>query len=344
MWHVCEEHYAHYRTAVGAEPDRVQWERPLFEYKAKLDAKYQFDRQDIAHWANVVRLQFPLYVKHWQENPDVLNRTPAFQELPFNIPYKLPSGRIVRLRGKIDAGDMIGQPDLYIQEDKTKSEIDEAQLKRQLMFDMQTMIYLTAIHEGRYEPCFNKVIPKGARIAGVRYNVVRRPLSGGKGTIVRGQGTAGAKCNRKSCREGGVPTCDACHGSGRVGGKPPETEAAYYARVAQYIKNEPSTYFARWKVEVSKSEVDRFRRETLDPILEQLCQWYDWIEGCEILGINPFGDRGNVQHLHYRHPFGLYNVLDEGGSTEYDNYLNTGSTLGLEKATSLFEELETAAA
>jgi hypothetical protein len=55
----------------------------------------------------------------------------------------------------------------------------------------------------------------------------------------------------------------------------------------------------------------------------------------------PWGD--NLAHpsaIHWRHPFGVYDALNEGGSSDLDEYLETGSTVGLEKASTLFPELE----
>jgi hypothetical protein len=44
--------------------------------------------------------------------------------------------------------------------------------------------------------------------------------------------------------------------------------------------------------------------------------------------------------VHWRHPFGVYDALNEGGSSDLDEYLETGSTVGLERASTLFPELE----
>jgi hypothetical protein len=78
-----------------------------------------------------------------------------------------------------------------------------------------------------------------------------------------------------------------------------------------------------------------FKRTFLDPILEQLCDWWDWIG---VLKQDPFDTKGSGG-IHWRHPFGVYNVLDEGGSTEYDEFLLTGNTAGLERRERLYEEL-----
>jgi hypothetical protein len=43
--------------------------------------------------------------------------------------------------------------------------------------------------------------------------------------------------------------------------------------------------------------------------------------------------------LHYRHPFGSVNWLDEGGASDLDEYLATGSEAGLQRIDDLFPEL-----
>ncbi len=92
-------------------------------------------------------------------------------------------------------------------------------------------------------------------------------------------------------------------------------------------------WFARWKVGISRRDIEVFRKTCLDPILENLVQWWDWVttDHCdaEVLAKN----------CHWRHPHGVYNVLDEGGASELDQYLQTGSTAGLQRTTNLFPEL-----
>jgi hypothetical protein len=44
--------------------------------------------------------------------------------------------------------------------------------------------------------------------------------------------------------------------------------------------------------------------------------------------------------MHWRHPYGVFDALNEGGSSDLDEYLETGSTVGLERASTLFPELE----
>lgn len=145
---------------------------------------------------------------------------------------------------------------------------------------------------------------------GARFNVIRRPLSGGKGTIVRHKGSKN---------------------------KPEETKEAFYRRLAQYIKDDPDHFFMRWNVEITPQDIEAFRRKSLDPILEQLCDWWDWVK----YPGDPFVSTGknDPQNKHFVAPFGIWNPLLEGASTEYDELLVTGSEVGLSRTEELFPEL-----
>lgn len=342
MWHVCEEWFAKRDTGNpsaltnGPRVPPSEWLKQLTEYARNLCTKYPLDREQIDKWYRVIKDQFPIYIEYWSKHPDVTSRKPLFQEQVFDVPYVIPSGRKVRLRGKIDGADVVGkdkEAGVFVQENKTKSEIDQAGIARQLTYDLQTNIYLTALHhlnlhddEGRALPI--RKLRYGYPIRGVRYNVIRRPLSGGKGDIRQKKGSKNI---------------------------PPEGKAEFHARLAGIIRDSPADYFARWKVEVLEVDVHRFRRECLDPILEQLCDWYECVSSCFRASRSPFemvesgkqaivgtpgGGRFVSHGIHWRHPFGCTNVLDEYGHTEYDEYVTNGSTVGLTRAETLFRELE----
>ena len=280
MWHVCEEWHAE-----GVK----NWESFLEGYARKLLTSYPMDQEQVNHWYEICKTMFPIYADHWAKHPDVVNRTPLLQEQVFDVPYKLPSGRVVRLRGKWDSVDLVkdGKAEgVYLQENKSKSTIDSKKLTRQLSFDLQTMIYLIALSDGIKDFATNGAHP----ILGVRYNVVRRSAH---------------KSTDSMLKKIGEDT-----GSGRI-----------------------NEWFARWNVKVLPGECRIFKDTCLDPILEQVCDWWEFIT------------KGTASHLplapcHWRHPFGVYNVLDEGGSSELDEYLATGSTAGLVRITNLFPELE----
>jgi len=300
MWHICEE---------------SQSLEPLRSYVETQCKRYPLQQEQILHWYSVCQAQFPIYVRYWAQHPETEQRTTLLSEQTFDVPYILPSKRIVRLRGKWDRVELIKkgkEAGIYLFEHKTRGDINEQQIKRQLTFDLQTMFYLVALESHIPDICRALSFGRNLGLKGVRYNVVRRPLSGGKGTIVRHQPTK----------------------------KNPQGESAeeFYARLAGIIAESPETYFARWPVGVSGADITRFWREFLDPILEQLCEWYDWILS------NPSDvfrapREDPYRAVHWRHPFGVFNPLDEGGSSDVDSYLESGSTVGLRVTDILFEEL-----
>ncbi len=315
MWHVCEEALA---------KQEGNWREHLQDHWMHMNREYPLQQEDIAKWAHVCAVQFPEYVKYWSKHPDVVNRTPLLQEQVFDVPYQLPSGRMVRLRGKWDSVDLIGGMGalngVYLQENKTKGDIDKLQIERQLKFDLQTMLYLVALHEkpscdlprfGHHRHIDGHEYP----ILGVRYNVVRRPLSGGKGSIR----PHAAKSTKTTFT-------------------PAESEEAFYERLRRdYIADEPDYWFFRIRAEISHQDIQVFRNTCLEPLLETLCWWYDTITG------EPYqrtADHLVERAMNYRTPFGVYSALEEGGATEYDAYLATGSEAGLRRVEELFPELK----
>lgn len=320
MWHVCEKAHS------AKVPDRKHggiddaWWVYLQQYASKLCKQYSTQQEQVVHWTNVCKTQFPIYVDWWAKHPDVRERTPLLQEQVFDVPYRLPSGRVVRLRGKWDSVDLIGRGKaaaIYLQENKTKGEVDEQQLKRQLSFDLQTVFYLTALQELQNTPptyapendwqvgLWNR---RDKGVAGVRYNVVRRPLSGGRGSIVRHKPS---KANPRG-----------------------ETSEEFYARLGGLIREDPGYWFMRWRVEITPEDVARFRRECLDPILESLCDWWQKIRAYD----DPFAIASN--DVHWRLPYGIYNPIAEGRVDAMDEHLSSGSELGLTRTDDLFPELK----
>ncbi len=302
-WHVCEEHLAAEKNPSQVDPS---WKFHLRGYCLELSKKYPLNAEDIDHWRRVCETQFPIYVDYWKKHKDVEQRTPLMQEQVFDVPYELPSGRTIRLRGKFDSVDLIGKgksAGVYLQENKTKGDVDRQALEKQLNFDLQTMTYLIALSRildsDDVPEHYNR-----EKLLGVRYNVVRRPFSGGKGSIKRNP----AK----------------------------ETKDQFYQRLADdYIKAEPEYWFTRFKCEVSPDDVRKFREQCLDPILEAMCWWYD----CQAFGYPTSQYAYPAPDFHWRHPFGVVNSTDEGYASDVDGFIDTGSTVGLRKATTLFGEL-----
>lgn len=307
MWHVCEEHF---------QDGDKNWDKHLQTYVWWLQKKYPMQQAEIVNWCRICLLQFPIYIKFWEKHPDVLSKTPLFQEEVFKVPFTLPSGRIVFLRGKFDSVDLIGKGKavgIYLQENKTKSGPNEQQIKRQLSFDLQTMIYLIALENLKERYQNGEITSDGSKrlkdfaVKGVRYNVIKRPL--------------------------------------QYQGKK-ETAEEFYTRLAGIIEKEPADWFMRWTVDISQEDLDKFKTTCLIPELENLCDDYEWWSDCLQAGRSSFN--GDYRRKYYpdhtphhaRRPFGVYDTLAEGGSTDLDEYLATGSRVGLHRQQTLFSELE----
>lgn len=315
MWHVCEEALAKHNGPVSFSNPNPPWIEPLATFGANLIRANAMHQQEIEHWLATCCTQFPVYNDYWAKHPDVCNRTPLMQEQVFDVPYPLPSGRKVRLRGKYDAVDLIeenGVKGIWLQENKTKGNVEEGVIKRQLTFDCQTMFYLISLGLTKEKD----KLPI-APVMGVRFNVIRRPFAGGKGSIRRHKPT-------KSNPQG-------------------ESFDGFYKRFStDYLEADPGYWFMRWKVRIGAGDLLKFRNQFLDPILEQLCDWWDWVNTAKD-PFKPFfdDDHNNLSAIHWRAPFGVYNSLTEGsGQTDLDEYLENGNTVGLERATELFKELK----
>ena len=308
-WHLCEE-----SLGIGGpngSGDRP-WEPRLEGYVKSLCRRYPLQQEQIVHWMNICLVQFPIYLDYWAKHADEEVKSPIMSEQVFRVPYCLPSGRVVALRGKWDGVNSLGSSKdspVYLQENKTKGEINEEAMRMRLSFDLQTMFYLVALKMGGKEYGIDPT-----QVQGVHYNVVRRPLSGGRHSIRQRQPT---KTNPSG-----------------------ESFQEFYARLAEEIASEPAYFFMRWRAEIDSSDVYQFRRRFLDPILEQLCDWWEWICSHE----SPFEmpKKGDKSSPHWITPYGLWNPMANNRGTEIDEYLRTGSTLGLEKVKTLFGELEDA--
>lgn len=313
MWHICEEMVSTFGEADVFCPDPM-YSRRLKEYAQTLATRYPLQRDDIEKWYNICKVQFPIYARYYAQD-QLEDRTPLLSEESFNVPYKLPSGRTVRLRGKWDSVFLLRMSTeekrrgVWLQENKTKGDIQPYETQRRLKRDFQTMIYLTALERwGQEKP--NGLPRFQSPIRGVLYNVVRRPCSGGLHSIKQRQN---------------------------------EMAQEFYERLGEEIEGHPDYFFMRWEVPVTQKDIEKFRRQTLDPILEQLYSWYNWItSGVDIwTGKDDDPDSGEVRNwMHWIHPFGVWNALDEGGGTDLGEYLENGSEAGLQRIENLYPELE----
>lgn len=305
MWHECEEALARNRD----------WVTALRNYSKELAKEFPHDRNEIDKWYNVCLVQFPIYINYWKDHNHTKNRKPLLEEVSFAVPYELDSGRMVLLRGKWDSVDLVGKQ-VWLQENKTKWDIREQDLTRQLAFDMQTSIYMTALKhciDNGLMPELNDSIPKGAKLKGVRYNVIKRPLSGGKGSIRPHKATKN---------------------------KPAETMPEFYARLSETIQANVDEFFTRFSVDWSSRDYKRAASMFINPILEALCDWWEWISEHphDPWSVDVDGKAGSG--VHWRTPFGFFNILAQGGNTDLDRYLDEGSMVGLTITNDLFPELD----
>lgn len=302
MWHEAEEAL----SATG------EWQHAIKAYASKLCDRFPLQQDEIIHWARMCSALFPVYLEYWASHPDTKKTEPLEEEKVFHVPYKLPSGRTVFLRGKRDgvvktAGKTGGA---WLNEHKTKTAIDAMKISQQLTFDLQTMFYVTALCQEH--SLFSYITEKGEKypIKGVFYNVIRRSSH--------------------------------------------KTPESMLKKVTEDLQDgRAGEWFSRWTIPVSAQEVSSFILQTLNPILENLCDDYEWWSHCLYNSVGTsrvstysYEKRHKLfphhKQRHFRMPYTGYNPLAEGGESDIDTYLNTGRTAGLTRDNILFPELHTA--
>lgn len=247
------------------------------------------------HWFNVLVPTFQGYVRHRQENDIDQGATRSVRRLPaypvgWSYKHTLPSGRVVVCRGPDTPSWAVGVgPSTHYRLSRrvVKGDLDPDRLRNTARFDLDTMFEVA-------------MCQKSDQVREVYYDLVRRPLSGGKGSIKRNKPTA----------------------------KNPEGESAtaFYSRLRDTVLDvDPGYWYPHFLVTLEPSDVDRFRRECLDPALERLCDWYE----NDVVDVRP------ERRTHHTAPFTL-----DRSRTEYDEYLLTGSERGLVRSQVAFPELE----
>lgn len=313
LWHACEEALATGQCEIcngsgmpggssyGPCPG-CDWRAALKRCTQSLMTRFPSQQQQVAEWSDKCSALFPLYLTYWERHPDNDDREQLFAEETFDVRHRLPSGRLVRLRGKRDSVDLVKagrNAGVWVQENKSKSGIDQGKIDRQLRFDLQTMIYFTSLVAEMSESSGGS---GGASLRGVRYNVVQRSSHKIVANMIK------------------KVTDDVRDGRG-------------------------AEWFARWNVEIGPEDVSRFRRTCLDPLLENVADDWEWWSACHAVRGDVWnGERRKREfphHVprHYVHPFGVRNVLDEGGSTDLDECVTSGREVGLKKVDVLFPEL-----
>lgn len=313
LWHAAEEALA----AQTASNPLSNWSTALDALARGYFVRYPMQREEVGHWHAVAKNLFPHYVEYWRRHPDTVQRTPIMQETKFDEPYRLPSGRVVRLRGKWDAVDYIDQAPkgVYVQENKTKSSIDPGKVSRQMRFNLQTNFYLIALHEHRKRDGIPPLLTRD--VQGIRYNVVRRPAHKSIESMLDKMAL--------DCR------------NGRAG--------EWFAR----WKVESSLAdLSRFKRECLVPALENLCDDY---------EWWSWCkwEGtdipllaskvCSVRGRNLWDSDQRHERFphhhsrHYRFPYSVYDPMKEGGFGEVDSYMETGSEAGLQRVTDLFPEL-----
>ena len=267
------------------------WREKLAESATELAKQYPQNREKIGESYSIIKRMFPIYLNRYKGT-----KTKRLDsERIFEVGWMTSRGQnSILLRGKLDGVDE-ERTGLVVQENKTRSEIDSAATQSQLCCDLQSMMYVIAAG-AVYE----------RKVSKVRYNCVLRPLSGGKFSVKQHKG-------RKTKK-------------GIVGA---ETEEQFYNRLGRIIQENQDHFFARFDVVVSEADLKRFTDLCLDPILDQICLWYDAIVEGEY-------EKG----IHFLYPYGVFNPTLEGYGSDLDGYLSTGSVAGLQRVKKLFTELE----
>lgn len=123
-----------------------------------------------------------------------------------------------------------------------------------------------------------------------------------------------------------------------------ETFPEFLKRLNKLIGKSPQDWFFRWKVPIYDHELDKFLTQTLYPVLENLCDWWEWVSADG--GENPFrvcpdtGIPGGGYH--YQFPFGVYNSLSAGWRGDYWDYLTVDNQASVTHIEELFPELNNA--
>lgn len=314
LFHCAEEAYAKraHKDDILANHNASDWVRAIEEYYLHLCNTYPFDRDQCRHWYMMCLALFPRYIDWWNAHHDLSDRVPLLSETLFRLPYRLPSGRTAYLRGKIDSGDFIRSgPEMgaWVQENKTKSTIDGQKLERQLTFDLQSMFYSIAFqwmnHHDEKGIGLSAPAMRFGQYSGVRYNVIKRPAHKSIDNMIKAL-----------------------------------TESIEAGRANEW--------FWRRNVAITEQDIQRFRSECLDPVLENISDDYEWWVFCFEHKVSQYDiptrhrEFKHHQNRHFRLPYGTYNPITEvwGGFGDVDEYLKTGSMVGLTRVMELFPELK----
>lgn len=101
--------------------------------------------------------------------------------------------------------------------------------------------------------------------------------------------------------------------------KKAESLSAFISRVIEDIRNDPKHYFLGREYAITQKDLEDFEFRCLEPLLIQLCDWYDSIQDCPM---DPW-----QSPLHFESPL-VYGGAPKTSDTDYFRLLTTGSRLG----------------
>lgn len=236
------------------------------------------------------------------------------QEQVFDEDYRLPNGRVVRLVGKTDEIILNKDGSLMIQENKTKEKFDIRKIEQSIPHDLQSLMYAICIQQK-----FKR------RVNGIVYNVIRKPSHKPKKiTFTKTQMKENPKLKSRM-----------------------ETEAEFLKRLSSEIEENGSHFFHRWQFHLTEEHVERWRRQVFDPLLTQLCLWWDSVKH------DPFSPwttpafvhsgHGPKPKLianphHYQRPFGVYDSMTTGVG-DYFDLITRNLEISVTKGNPIFTEL-----
>lgn len=337
LFHAALEAYARHQKQKPEQRLKLALDG-VHSYAESLLHKFPESATEIMFWKSICNSQFRQYVRKWSSEDQ--SRRYILQEAPFDLTLSLPSGRLIRLRGKFDEvfyavktrkvkGQTRESLTCKLQENKSKGDVNKEGIDSMLHGDLQTMFYLTALNHIVFN---DGEKPDPGVVAALRqnkpptcyhvvYNVIQRP-----------QGQKYPPCRQKKN----------------------ENEMEFAHRIGEHVQEHPDDYFHRGYVELAPEDLTRFQQRSLFPYLEQLLDWWESIQS------NPFDpwntpstyklDKKDNSHpskfksnpLHYCRPYGVYDGLAQGYTGDYHQFISSGDVnkTGLEKMTTAFPELD----
>lgn len=106
---------------------------------------------------------------------------------------------------------------------------------------------------------------------------------------------------------------------------------SYTKRIQEEIEAAPEKYFSRYKVELSKHDIENFQRQTLDPLLRRFIHWWDHVKK------NPCGV-GRFESPY--HSLNCGSLIGKYGKADMWELMVNKNTRPYYRRTAVFPELE----